>query len=60
MLDYAVRLTVAPRAVQREDLNRLRASGFDDRGVSQLCLLTAWLNYLSRVADGLGGEPPST
>jgi uncharacterized peroxidase-related enzyme len=54
MLDYAWRLTVSPGAVREADIARLREHGFDDRAIAQLAQLTAWLNYLNRVADGLG------
>jgi alkylhydroperoxidase family enzyme len=30
MLDYAVKLTVAPYTASREDINELRTHGFDD------------------------------
>ena len=35
-------------------LERLRAVGFDDRGILQINLIAAWFNYINRVADGLG------
>ena len=41
-----------------EDLDRLRAVGFDDRGILQINLIASWFNYINRVADGLGvGRP---
>lgn len=33
---------------------RLRAAGFDDRGILQITLSAAWFNYINRVADALG------
>ena len=33
---------------------RLRAVGFDDRGILQITLIAAWFNYINRVADALG------
>jgi alkylhydroperoxidase family enzyme len=33
---------------------RLRAAGFDDRGILQITLIAAWFNYINRVADALG------
>jgi uncharacterized protein YciW len=33
MLDYAVKLTVAPSTASREDINELRTHGFDDRDI---------------------------
>jgi uncharacterized peroxidase-related enzyme len=54
MLDYAVKLTKQPWTVVREDLEVLRAVGFDDRGILQINLIASWFNYINRVADGLG------
>jgi uncharacterized peroxidase-related enzyme len=54
MLDFAVRLTRAAYKITPEDLDRLRAVGFDDRGILQITLLAAWFNYINRVADALG------
>jgi alkylhydroperoxidase family enzyme len=33
---------------------RLRAAGFDDRGILQITLIASWFNYINRVADALG------
>ena len=54
MLDFAVRLTTEPARMTPEDLDRLRAVGFDDRGILQINLIASWFNYINRVADGLG------
>jgi uncharacterized peroxidase-related enzyme len=58
MLDFAVRLTTAAYKVMPEDLDRLRAVGFNDVGILQITLIAAWFNYINRVADALGvGRP---
>jgi uncharacterized peroxidase-related enzyme len=54
MLDYVARLTREPSRMTREDVDRLRAAGFDDRGILQINLLASWFNAINRVADGLG------
>jgi alkylhydroperoxidase family enzyme len=54
MLDYAAKLTREPARMCLEDIDRLRAVGFDDRGILQINLIAAWFNYINRVADGLG------
>ena len=54
MLDYAVKLTRHAWQVTPEDLDALRAHGFDDRGILQINLIASWFNYINRVADGLG------
>ncbi len=37
-----------------EDHVKLRAAGFDDRGILQITLIAAWFNYINKVADALG------
>ena len=60
MLAYVEKLTLAPARVEREDLDALRAAGFDDRGILQINLIASWFNYINRVADGPGGRAPVT
>ncbi len=54
MLDYVVKLTKDATQCSREDHDRLRAVGFDDRGILQITLIASWFNYINRVADALG------
>lgn len=54
MLDYVVQLTLDATRISREDHARLRAAGFDDRGILQITLIASWFNYINRVADALG------
>jgi len=54
MLDYAVQLTKDATRIGRQDHERLRAEGFDDRGILQITLIASWFNYINRVADALG------
>lgn len=39
-----------------EDLQALRAAGWDDRAIVDLTLLVAYYNLVNRVASGLGVE----
>ena len=58
MLDFVVQLTRDATRISREDHEKLRAVGFDDRGILQITLIAAWFNYINRVADALGvGRP---
>jgi uncharacterized peroxidase-related enzyme len=59
MLDYAVKLTEAPATVDRADVDQLRAAGFDDRGIHDICAITAYFAFVNRIADGLGVEMES-
>ncbi len=54
MLDYVVKLTKDATKCSPEDHTRLRAVGFDDRGILQITLIASWFNYINRVADALG------
>ena len=54
MLDYVVQLTQDATRIGPAHHDRLRAAGFDDRGILQITLIAAWFNYINRVADALG------
>ncbi|MGA7907490.1 MAG: hypothetical protein WCA16_08810 [Candidatus Sulfotelmatobacter sp.] len=54
MLDHVVKLTKDATKVGREDIDRLRAAGFEDRAILQITLIASWFNYINRVADALG------
>jgi alkylhydroperoxidase family enzyme len=59
MLDYVVKLTKDATQCSPEDHIKLRAAGFDDKGILQITLIAAWFNYLNKVADALGvGRDP--
>jgi len=54
MLDYVVQITRDATRVSPADHERLRAVGFDDKGILQITLIASWFNYINRVADALG------
>ena len=54
MLDYVVKLTKDATQVWKDDHDRLRAAGFDDKAILQVTLIASWFNYINRVADALG------
>jgi len=54
MLDYVAQLTRDATGISRKNHERLRAVGFDDRGILQITLIASWFNYINRVADALG------
>jgi len=56
LLDYAVKLTRTPQSMTAADVSRLRAHGFDDRGIHDACAITAYFAFVNRIADGLGVE----
>lgn len=54
MLDYVVKLTKDATKIWKDDHDRLRAAGFDDKAILQITLIASWFNYINRVADALG------
>ena len=61
MLDYVVKLTKDATQCSPDDHKKLRAAGFDDKGILQITLIAAWFNYINKVADALGvGRDPIT
>jgi uncharacterized peroxidase-related enzyme len=54
MLDYVVQITRDATRISPKDHDRLRAAGFDDKGILQITLIASWFNYINRVADALG------
>ena len=54
MLDFVTQLTRDATQIHRQDHERLREVGFDDRGILQITLIASWFNYINRVADALG------
>jgi uncharacterized peroxidase-related enzyme len=56
MLDYAVKLTLVPAKITDSDVQALRKAGFDDRAILDICQVTAYFNFVNRIALGLGVE----
>ena len=56
MLDYAVKLTRRPGDMNEADVSSLRAKGFDDRAIHDICAIAAYYAFVNRIADGLGVE----
>lgn len=56
MLTYADKLTRTPAAMQRADVEALRAVGFADADILAIAEVTAYYAYVNRIADGLGVE----
>jgi uncharacterized peroxidase-related enzyme len=54
MVDYVVKLTKDATWCSKDDIEGLRAVGFDDRGILQITMIAAWFNSINRVADALG------
>ena len=53
---HAEKLTSAPEAMTESDLGELRAVGLSDEDILDLTLITAYFNFVNRIALGLGVE----
>ncbi len=56
LVDYALKLTREPGKVTEKDLEAMRGVGIGDSEILDLVLFTAYLNFVNRVAQGLGVE----
>lgn len=56
MLAYAVRLAKEPWAMSTGDVESLRRLGFSDRAILEVNLVTSYMSFVNRVAQGLGVE----
>jgi uncharacterized peroxidase-related enzyme len=54
VVDYAAKLTRHPATMSRADVEALRNVGFDDLAILDINAQCAHLNYVNRVANGLG------
>ncbi len=54
MLEYAVKLTVRPWAMDEGDVIALRSAGFSDAAILDINQVTGYYAYVNRLADGLG------
>lgn len=57
MLDFAVKLTVAPWAVEEEDRARLREVGFSERDIWDIAAVAAFFNMTNRLAAATDMRP---
>lgn len=57
ILAYAEKLTRRPGAMEEADVEALREAGLSDRGILDVCQVTAYFAFVNRLADGLGVEP---
>lgn len=54
---HAVKVTRAPWECTRQDADALRAAGASDEQIHAAVQVTAYFNYINRVADALGVDP---
>ena len=56
MLEYVAKLTLEPWNMEKEDVAELRAKGFSDEAILDICQVTGYFAFVNRLADGLGVE----
>ena len=54
LLEYCVRLTLAPAKRSESDVISLRENGYSDEAISDAVQVCAYFNYMNRIAEGLG------
>jgi uncharacterized peroxidase-related enzyme len=59
MLDFAVKLTAEPWAVEDEDREHLRRTGFSDHEIWDIAAVTGFFNMSNRVASATDMRPNS-
>ena len=59
MLDFAVKLTVEPQAIEEADREALRKSGFSDRDIWDIAAVAGFFNMSNRVAAATDMRPNS-
>jgi uncharacterized peroxidase-related enzyme len=56
LVAYATKLTTDPREIDRDDIERLRRAGLDDRAILDLAQVVSYFAYVNRIVLGLGVE----
>lgn len=54
LADYALKLTRSPGEVTAKDVSALRATGLSDAAIHDAAAVTAYFNFVNRIALGLG------
>jgi len=56
LANYALKLTLHPQEVTENDLAPLREAGLADTAIHDAAAITAYFNFVNRLASGLGVE----
>jgi alkylhydroperoxidase family enzyme len=54
LIDYVLKLTLAPGQMTEHDLALLREVNFSDSAIHYLVAITAYFNFVNRIASVLG------
>jgi len=56
LVDYALKLTLTPERISERDVQELRDAGLSDAAIHDVAAITAYFNFVNRMASGLGVE----
>jgi uncharacterized peroxidase-related enzyme len=56
ILEFIFKLTENPSYVRENDIESLRNTGFSDKDILDITLITSYFNFVNRIALGLGVE----
>jgi alkylhydroperoxidase family enzyme len=56
MLEYVIRLVKEPWAMASQHVDRLLQAGLSDRAILEVNLVTSYMSFVNRFAQGLGVE----
>lgn len=56
LVGYALKLTLTPERISERDVQELRDAGLSDAAIHDVAAITAYFNFVNRMASGLGVE----
>jgi uncharacterized peroxidase-related enzyme len=56
IIAYSTKLTRFPHMMVQNDIAALRSHGLNDRAILEINLAVAYMNFVNRIASGLGVE----
>ncbi len=56
LIDYALKLTLTPKRLTERDIQALRNAHLTDGAIHDAAAITAYFNFVNRIASGLGVE----
>jgi alkylhydroperoxidase family enzyme len=56
IIAYSIKLTRFPETLVQDDVTTLRTHGLNDRAILEINLAVAYMNFVNRIASGLGVE----
>lgn len=56
ILEFAEKTTLEAHSVRQEHVDNLKRDGFSDQMIHDIVMVTAYFNFINRLADALGVE----